>query len=128
MHLYIGIQAGTIDNYWTPSVARLGCYVTAQLSPYQGEKIFKEFGQMQPSKSALSRLSTQLGETLESEQPQLERLFCADITLLENAVTVSASLDGIMIPLNKEAARVIRRLNEWTIHRHKGRATIGKRQ
>jgi hypothetical protein len=82
----------------------LGCYVTAQLSPYQGEKLFKEFGHLQPSKSALSRLSTQLGETWESEQTELERLFCADITIPENAVTVSASLDGIMIPLNKAAA------------------------
>jgi hypothetical protein len=98
------LQAGIIENYWTPSAARLGCYVTAQLSPYQGEKLFKEFGQLQPSKSALSRLSTQLGETWESEQTELERLFCADIAIPENAVTVSASLDGIMIPLNKEAA------------------------
>jgi hypothetical protein len=72
--------------------ARLGCYVTAQLSPYQGEKLFEEFGRLQPSKSALTRLSTQLGETWESEQTQLERLFCADITIPENAVTVSASL------------------------------------
>ena len=98
------LQAGIIENYWTPSAARLGCYVTAQLSPYQGEKLFKEFGQLQPSKSALNRLSTQLGATWELEQTQLERLFCADITIPENAVTVSASLDGIMIPLNKDAA------------------------
>jgi hypothetical protein len=82
----------------------LGCYVTAQLSPYQGEKLFKEFGHLQPSKSALSRLSTQLGETWESKQTQLEHLFCTDITIPEHAVTVSASLDGIMIPLNKDAA------------------------
>ena len=98
------LQAGIIENYWTPSAARLGCYVTAQLSPYQGEDLFKELGRLQPSKSALSRLSTQLGETWESEQTQLEQLFCANITIPEHAVTVSASLDGIMIPLNKAAA------------------------
>ena len=102
-------------NYWTPSAARLGCYVTAQLSPYQGEKLFKEFGQLQPSKSALSRLSTQLGETWESELTQLEQLFCADITIPENAVTVNASLDGIMIPLNKEAANGYQ-APEWVDH------------
>ena len=86
------LQAGIIEGYWTPMAARLGCYVTAQLSPYQGEKLFEEFGRLQPSKSALTRLSTQLGETWESKQTQLERLFCADITIPENAVTVSASL------------------------------------
>ena len=62
------LQAGIVEGYWTPTAARLGCYVTAQLSPYQGEKLFQEFGQLKPSKSALSRLSTQLGETWESEQ------------------------------------------------------------
>jgi hypothetical protein len=43
-------------------------------------------------------------KTWESELTQLERLFCADITIPETAVTVSASLAGIMIPLNKETA------------------------
>lgn len=97
------LQAGIIEDYWTPSAARLGCYVTAQLSPYQGEKLFKEFAGLQPSKTALGRLSTELGENWESEQAQLEPLFCKDISIPENAVTVSASLDGIMIPLNKKA-------------------------
>ena len=69
------LQAGIIENYWTPSAARLGCYVTAQLSPYQGEKLFKEFGHLQPSKSALSRLSTQLGETWESNRLNLNDYF-----------------------------------------------------
>lgn len=96
------LQAGIIEGFWTPSAARLGCYVTAQLSPYQGEKLFNEFGSLRPSKTALGRLSSALGETWESEQAQLEQLFCTDISIPENAVTLSASLDGIMIPLNKE--------------------------
>ena len=40
------LQAGIIEGYWTPMAARLGCYVTAQLSPYQGEKLFEEFGRL----------------------------------------------------------------------------------
>jgi hypothetical protein len=96
------LQAGIIEGFWTPSAARLGCYVTAQLSPYQGEKLFNEFGGLHPSKTALGHLSSALGETWESEQAQLVQLFCTDINIPENAVTLSASLDGIMIPLNKE--------------------------
>lgn len=96
------LQAGIIEDYWTPSAARLSCYVTAQLSPYQGEKLFKEFGYLQPSKSALGRLSTQLGETWDAEKTSLEQMLYKEITIPENAVTVSASLDGIMIPLNKK--------------------------
>ena len=45
------LQAGIIENYWTPSAARLGCYVTAQLSPYQGEKLFKELDSCSPQKA-----------------------------------------------------------------------------
>lgn len=44
---------------------------------------------------ALGQLSSALGETWESEQAQREALFCTDISIPENAVTLSASLDGI---------------------------------
>lgn len=96
------LQAGMIEKFWTPSAARLGCYVTAHLSPYQGEKLFQEFGHLQPSKSSLTRLSTQLGEKWDEELRQLEQALCCDIAIPEEAVTVSVSLDGIMIPLNKK--------------------------
>ena len=74
------LQAGIIEDYWTPSAARLGGYVTAHLSPYQGEKLFQEFGGLQPSKSALNRLSTRLGDTWETEQAPLKETLCHDIT------------------------------------------------
>lgn len=96
------LQAGIIEDFWTPSAARLGCYVTAHLSPYQGEKLFQEFGHLQPSKSSLTRLSTQMGEKWDEERHQLEQALCQDIVIPEEAVTVSASLDGIMISLNKK--------------------------
>lgn len=96
------LQAGIIEDFWTPSAARLGCYVTAHLSPYQGEKLFQEFGHLQPSKSSLTRLSTQIGEKWDEERHQLEQALCQDIVIPEEAVTVSASLDGIMISLNKK--------------------------
>jgi hypothetical protein len=51
------LQAGIIEGSWTPSPARMGYYVTALLSPYQGEKLFKKLDRSTPSKSALDRLS-----------------------------------------------------------------------
>ncbi|MEN8251641.1 MAG: hypothetical protein ABFS32_22155 [Bacteroidota bacterium] len=96
------LQAGIIEDFWTPSAARLGCYVSAHLSPYQGEKLFKEFGHLQPSKSSLNRLSTQLGGKWDNNLPQLEQALCHEISIPEDAVTASSSLDGIMIPLNKK--------------------------
>ncbi len=96
------LQAGIVENIWTPSAARLGFYVTAQLSPYQGEKLFKEFGYLTPSKSSLNRLSTRLGERWDDKDNRFEQTLCEEITIPENAVTVSASFDGIMLPLNKK--------------------------
>ncbi len=96
------LQAGIIEDFWTPSAARLGCYVSAHLSPYQGEKLFKEFGHLQPSKSSLNRLSTRLGEKWDSNLLQLEHALCHEINIPEGTVSVSSSLDGIMIPLNKK--------------------------
>jgi hypothetical protein len=64
--------------------------------------LFEEFGHLKPSKSILGRLSTHLGETWDSAHEQLEPIFSQAIEIPEEAVTVSASLDGIMIPLNKK--------------------------
>jgi len=96
------LQAGIVENLWTPSAARLGFYVTAQLSPYQGEKLFREFGHFTPSKSSLGRLSTRLGEIWDDKESKFEQTLCEEITIPKNAVTVSASFDGIMLPLNKK--------------------------
>ncbi|MEN8123425.1 MAG: hypothetical protein ABFS35_24020 [Bacteroidota bacterium] len=96
------LQAGIVEDFWTPSAARLGCYVSAHLSPYQGEKLFKEFGHLQPSKSSLNRLSTKLGDQWDNNLSQLEQALCHELVIPEGAVTVSSSLDGIMIPLNKK--------------------------
>jgi len=96
------LQAGIIEDFWTPSAARLGCYVTAHLSPYQGEKLFQEFGHLQPSKSSLTRLSTKIGEQWDEKPEQLEQALCREMIIPEKAVTVSASFDGIMLPLNKK--------------------------
>ncbi len=97
------MRAGIIEDSWTPSSARHGCYVTALLSPYQGELLFKELGQFQPSKSSLTRLSTRLGQKWDSDLTQLKAALCDDFEVPEQATTISASLDGIMLPLNKKA-------------------------
>jgi len=56
------LRAGMVDGYWTALAARQGVWVTAQLPPGQGEALFRELGNMRPSKSSLDRLSRELGE------------------------------------------------------------------
>ncbi len=93
--------AGIVDGYWTPLAARQGVWVTAQLPPAEGEALFKELGNMTPSKSSLDRLSRELGEKWEAHREENETMLCAEIKVPEEAVTMSASLDGVMVPMKR---------------------------
>ncbi len=93
--------AGIVDGYWTPLAARQGVWVTAQLPPAEGEALFKELGNMRPSKSSLDRLSRELGGKWEAYREENETSLCAEIKVPEEAVTMSASLDGVMVPMKR---------------------------
>jgi phenylpyruvate tautomerase PptA (4-oxalocrotonate tautomerase family) len=93
------LQAGIIEGSWTPSAARMGYYVTALLSPYQGEKLFKKLDRATPSKSALDRLSRQIGHQWEANHDGFFSELSEQITVPSGAVSMSASFDGIMLPM-----------------------------
>jgi hypothetical protein len=95
------MQAGIVDGYWTPLAARQGVWVTAQLPPAEGEALFRELGNMAPSKSSLDRLSRELGEGWEAHREGFEASLCEAITVPLGAVSVSASLDGVMVPMKR---------------------------
>ena len=97
------LQAGIVDGYWTPLAARQGVWVTAQLPPAEGAALFRELGSMVPSKSSLDRLSRELGEQWEGHREEFEATLCAQITIPEEAVSISASLDGVMVPMKRPA-------------------------
>lgn len=97
------IGAGMVDGYWTPLAARQGVWVTAQLPPAEGEALFRELGNMRPSKSSLDRLSRELGESWEAHREDFEASLCDAIEVPDEAVSVSASLDGVMIPMKRPA-------------------------
>ena len=94
-------QAGIVADYWTPLAARQGVWVTAQLPPAEGEALFRELGNMRPSKSSLDRLSRKLGEGWEAHREDFEVSLCEAIEVPEGAVSVSGSLDGVMVPMKR---------------------------
>jgi len=96
------LQSGIIEGYWTPTAARIGYYVTAELSPYAGEKLLKEMGRFTPSKSSLGRLAMNLGETWEIKKNDFNSIICHEELIPEDSVTMSVSFDGIMLPMNKK--------------------------
>ncbi len=100
------LQAGIVEGSWTPSAARAAYYITAQLSPYQGENLLKELGRFTPSKSSLDRLSRRIGLQWEAHHDEFFNTLSDAITIPAEAVSISASFDGIMLPMKTKKANV----------------------
>lgn len=101
------LQAGIIESSWTPSAAKSAYYVTAQLSPYQGEKLLKELGRFTPSKSSLDRLSRKLGLQWDTNHDDFFNTLTDTIVVPAEAVSISASFDGIMLPMQTKKDKVV---------------------
>jgi hypothetical protein len=100
------LQAGIIEGSWTPSAARQGYYVTALLSPYQGENLFRQLDRFTPSKSALDRLSRQIGKQFEANHDSFFSELSEQITIPNDATSMSASFDGIMLPMKTKPVKI----------------------
>ena len=50
------LRSGIVAGYFTPRAARQGAYAMAHLTPGESEALFRELGNMQPSRSSLDRL------------------------------------------------------------------------
>jgi len=120
------MQAGIVDGYWTPLAARQGVWVTAQLPPAEGEALFRELGNMAPSKSSLDRLSRELGEGWEAHRKDFEMSLCEAIRVPEEAVSVSASLDGVMVPMKRPPGEVSSDTAAKSQGKDKVQAEVGK--
>ena len=66
------LRAGMVEERWTPLAARQAAFVVAHLTPQEGEDLFRELGNMTPSKSSLDRLPKQLSRCWEAERERFE--------------------------------------------------------
>ncbi|MGH8471079.1 MAG: hypothetical protein ACREVJ_01130 [Gammaproteobacteria bacterium] len=102
------LRAGIVEGRWTPLAARQAAFVVAYLTPQEGEDLFRELGNMTPSKSSLDRLPKQLSGRWEAERERFEAALRREETVPPEAVTVAVSLDGVMVPM-KDGARTQKR-------------------
>lgn len=102
------LRAGIVEGRWTPLAARQVAFVVAHLTPQEGEDLFRELGNMRPSKSSLDRLPKQLGACWEGERMRFEAMLRAQETVPSEAVAVAVSLDGVMVPM-KDGGRAQKR-------------------
>lgn len=97
------LQAGIIDGQWTPLAAKQASWTVAHLTPGECETLFRQMGNMTPSKSSLDRLPKTLNQQWEQQRITFETQLREQETIPSNAVTVAASLDGVMVPLKGQA-------------------------
>lgn len=126
------LRAGVVEGRWTPLAARQATWVVAHLTPQEGEELFSMMGGMAPSKSSLDRLPKQLGARWEKSRVQFEESLREAEKVPDEAVTMAASLDGVMLPMKDgkraekraEAAAEGKRTRGPAGHREAGCATL----
>jgi hypothetical protein len=79
--------------------ARHAAWVVAQLTPQMSEELFARVGNMRPSKSSLDRLAKLLAERWDDDKTPFEKALREAMVVPDEAVTVVASLDGVLAPM-----------------------------
>lgn len=102
------LRAGIVEGHWTALAARQAAYLVAHLTPQEAAGVLAELGNMAPSKSSLDRLPKRLSARWEAERETFEASLRAELTVPEGAVTLAASLDGVLVPM-KDGAREAKR-------------------
>ena len=101
-------RAGIVAGQFTPRAARQALWAVAHLTPQEAEGLFREVGNMRPSKSTLDRLPKACSAQWEAQRQHFEAQLRETLSIPEAAVTVAVSLDGVMTPM-KDGARHAKR-------------------
>ena len=102
------LRAGIVEGQWTALAARQAAYLVAHLTPQETEGVLAELGNMRPSKSSLDRLPKRLSARWEAERTGFEARLRETLVVPEEAVTMAASLDGVLVPM-KDGERAAKR-------------------
>ena len=101
-------RAGIVADQFTPRAARQGLWAVAHLTPQEAEGMFREVGNMSPSKSNLDRLPKACSAQWEARRQEFEAQLRETLRIPATAVTLALSLDGVMTPM-KDGSRSAKR-------------------
>jgi len=93
------LRAGVVEGYFTPLAAQNAAWTVAHLTPGESETLFARMGGMNPSKASLDRLPKALSARWEADRLDYEKRLREQETVPTEAVTVSVSLDGVLVPM-----------------------------
>ena len=88
---------GLVNDYLTRSAAQLGLLMMGHRTAREAEEFFEKVGGMTPSVSTLQRLTVTMQERWESLGPEALAGIREAGDIPQEAVSVSVSLDGVMV-------------------------------
>jgi hypothetical protein len=95
----LDLRLGIVDGFWTPVAAQQAAWVVSQMTPQTAEEMFQRVGNMAPSKSSLDRLPKVLADRWDEDRKGFEQTLRDSMTVPETAVSVMASIDGVLAPM-----------------------------
>ena len=93
------LKLGIVGGFWTPTAARQAAWLVSQMTPQTAEELCARMGNMAPSKSSLDRLPKELAERWDEDAKGFEAALRDAMMVPDEAVTVMASLDGVLAPM-----------------------------
>lgn len=102
------LKAGIVEGFWTPRAAKQTAWIVAQMPAGEAKSLLDLMGGMSPSESSLARFPKQFNAQWEQHREPFEDLLTERLNVPDNAVTVAASLDGVMLPM-KDGKRLEKR-------------------
>jgi hypothetical protein len=100
----LDLRLGIHEGRYTPQMARILMRASALMPDEEAEGFLKEMGTAMVSKSTLHRVPRLIAARYESRRAQIREELCESDDVPDAAVTVQASLDGVMVPQDGEYA------------------------
>jgi hypothetical protein len=120
------LRLGIVGGFWTGKAAKVGLWVVTQMTPKKAEELFERVGNMDPSKSSLDRLPKALSARWEEDRDAHERALRETLVIPEGAVSVAASLDGVLAPM--EGTQPVEKRNEAAAEGRVIKGPVGYRE
>ena len=93
------LKLGIVGGFWTPTAAQQAAWMVSQMTPQTAEELCQRIGNMAPSRSSLDRLPKVLADKWNEDAKNFEKALRDSMMVPEAAVTVMASLDGVLAPM-----------------------------
>lgn len=96
-HDAVAAEFGLVAGFWTPEAAKIAGLAVAEMPTERAEALLTCAGVVPASRSSLQRLTHFLGALHEGERDAHEAYIRSHQEIPEGAVTVTLSLDGVMV-------------------------------